>query len=451
MGTNLIPSVDSDTKQLHDDVRARIAANLADPATAEGAAILAAQAATPSVRSSVTAARSGSLLRGSAACNESMFPDVGPITVTPAFNSRKRYIATRDVTSLRLIYGNIYSVDSVPTSSITVKAAIEYGENMYPAFAGGGRARTLDEGALVAFDPVGVLIPAGAVFYVRTWVSGSAIPLQGSPSNLTQPSWGEGCDMSSGVTQPDLTTSGTIAANASSHYSPVVVSAGNGGDAVATVGIIGDSIAAGVGDESSFQTGRGFVRRALNNNIPYTSIAVQGEQASHRRVLRMPLLDGSSHIICALGVNDIYQSASLETLQSINYNIWRQAALTGAKIYQTTLTPRTTSTDAWATTANQAPLDASQEAVRVAYNTWLRDGAPLQGGAPAATGSAASGTIRAGKAGHPLTGYFDVADAAEPSRNAGVWVPNGTVDGVHPVANVHNAMAAKIDVSKLVL
>lgn len=39
MGTNLIPSVDSDTKQLDDDVRARIAANLADPTTPEGDAL----------------------------------------------------------------------------------------------------------------------------------------------------------------------------------------------------------------------------------------------------------------------------------------------------------------------------------------------------------------------------------------------------------------------------
>ncbi len=45
MGTNLIPSVDSDTKQLRDDVRARIAANLADPDAPEGAAIASATAA----------------------------------------------------------------------------------------------------------------------------------------------------------------------------------------------------------------------------------------------------------------------------------------------------------------------------------------------------------------------------------------------------------------------
>ncbi|WP_284761606.1 SGNH/GDSL hydrolase family protein [Curtobacterium sp. MEB011] len=39
MGTNLLPSVDSDTKQLDDDIRARLAANLADPTTPEGAAL----------------------------------------------------------------------------------------------------------------------------------------------------------------------------------------------------------------------------------------------------------------------------------------------------------------------------------------------------------------------------------------------------------------------------
>lgn len=39
MGTNLLPSVDSDTKQLDDDIRARIAANLADPSMPEGGAV----------------------------------------------------------------------------------------------------------------------------------------------------------------------------------------------------------------------------------------------------------------------------------------------------------------------------------------------------------------------------------------------------------------------------
>ncbi|WP_412168799.1 hypothetical protein ACLUS2_009495 [Curtobacterium flaccumfaciens pv. flaccumfaciens] len=39
MGKPLVPSVDSDTKQLHDDVRARITANFADPEQPEGAAL----------------------------------------------------------------------------------------------------------------------------------------------------------------------------------------------------------------------------------------------------------------------------------------------------------------------------------------------------------------------------------------------------------------------------
>lgn len=42
MGTNLLPSLDSDTMQLPDAVRDRIAANLADPATPEGAVLAAA-------------------------------------------------------------------------------------------------------------------------------------------------------------------------------------------------------------------------------------------------------------------------------------------------------------------------------------------------------------------------------------------------------------------------
>lgn len=54
MGTNLLPSVDSDTKQLRDDIRARIAANLSDPATVEGAAVAAALDSGGSPRTNVS-------------------------------------------------------------------------------------------------------------------------------------------------------------------------------------------------------------------------------------------------------------------------------------------------------------------------------------------------------------------------------------------------------------
>jgi hypothetical protein len=81
------------------------------------------------------------------------------------------------------------------------------------------------------------------------------------------------------------------------------------------------------------------------------------------------------------------------------------------------VTPVSTSTNGWTTTAGQTTH--GNNAQRVAFNNWLRDGAPIDGaGAPLAVG--ATGT-RAGQPGHPLAGYFETADTMETARNSGIW------------------------------
>jgi lysophospholipase L1-like esterase len=74
MGTNLIPSVDSDTKQLPDAVRARIAENLADAETPEGAAIVVAVAAGVGPAASVSPAELNASLLGG---------EVPPVSTAP--------------------------------------------------------------------------------------------------------------------------------------------------------------------------------------------------------------------------------------------------------------------------------------------------------------------------------------------------------------------------------
>ncbi len=49
--------------------------------------------------------------------------------------------------------------------------------------------------------------------------------------------------------------------------------------------------------------------------------------------------------------------------------------------------------------------------------------------------------VRAGDTGHPLVGYFDVADATESARDSGKWrvdlgVPS--TDGIHPETVLHD-------------
>ncbi len=144
-------------------------------------------------------------------------------------------------------------------------------------------------------------------------------------------------------------------------------------------------------------------------------------------------------ILCALGYNDVVQSKrTFEELKQDTLDVWREASSAGKRaVYQTTITPRTTSEDGWATASDQRAADLDTEAVRVAFNNWLRDGSALR----ESHGS--------------LTGIVDVAaqvevnERNEPTLNGGRWVTNGkpywpTADGFHPAPAGHELMGRAI-------
>lgn len=160
----------------------------------------------------------------------------------------------------------------------------------------------------------------------------------------------------------------------------------------------------------------------------------------------------ASNLYCAYGVNDIFTlGASLATLQAAWLLEWGAGYMGGQAVWQQTILPDTTSTDSWATYANQSLR--AQESIRVAANAWLRDGAPILNGVAVATGSSAAGTLRAGMLGHPLMGIFDAAAAVEQggaSAPTGKWLVDGTAnkytdDGVHPSTFATLAIVTQLD------
>jgi hypothetical protein len=75
---------------------------------------------------------------------------------------------------------------------------------------------------------------------------------------------------------------------------------------------------------------------------------------SHR-YLRMMAIRGATHAVCQYGVNDL-NLALTPTFSSVGTDpvtAWRLMADRGMKVYQTTITPFTTSTDSFSTTTNQ--------------------------------------------------------------------------------------------------
>jgi lysophospholipase L1-like esterase len=403
--------------------------------------------------------RRNSVLKGTPVANEALWYDAGVSGATvPNGNTKKRHIITADCTNLRLNYANVYNRDEYATvTTITVRASILIGSLNYPVYFAGKRDVVIEPGGFVSSDPIAFDFTAGQVIYTKTFVGGGRWPLQGSPNGMTVTAWGEGCDAANSTSQPDKTMSGTITANNAAGYSPYVLTGEPFATGTRCVGLVGDSIASGLGDYSGAGTappdaGRGFVRRALNNTIPYVSIAASGENVRDLHNIRDAVIRGCSSFVVDTGINDVNGAIALATIQLNMLARWTTYARYGAPVYQTTLTPITTSTDVWATTTNQTVT--ANESLRVSVNTWIRAGAPIDPTTKAAVAVGTSGALTAGNTGHPLAGYFDVADTVETARNSGIWKVGSvyTVDnaGIHPVYTGHGQMAAAIDVTKLI-
>lgn len=131
---------------------------------------------------------------------------------------------------------------------------------------------------------------------------------------------------------------------------------------------------------------------------------------------RSAIMAKCDYVIVGEGTNDIASGMTLAQYQPKALAIATWFSATGIKVYFGTIPPRTTSTDSWATLANQTV--AASEAQRLAINEWLR-------------------TIPA-----PITGILDVAAAVETS---GKWNVGTTADGIHPKAAGYDAIATALE------
>jgi hypothetical protein len=383
-------------------------------------------------------------------------------SVTQA-TSRVKHRVNVEAGTVELAYGNFYNnagTETVGPNDITVKAYLEFplASTYYvPVTFGGAPTVVIKPGGIVWSDPIALDLPVGSTFYSRTNVSVATTANRWPIGWATLTADGEG--VITGVDYAD--GSGTVTANNTFCYSPLSIR-GRTSCLTKAVAGIGDSIMSGSGDSNT----KGWWFRSFTDVVPEQRISYASEQATafnrpDRRGLRLPLLDGCTHLICANGVNDVKAPQTVATIKAELISNWRYGMRRGMKVWQTTVTPVTTSTDGWVTTANQTVT--ANEANRTAVNDWLRDGAPLDSVtfAAQAIGSVSSelpsyvrtrdgSTVRAGAAGHPLTGVLEFADAVETSRNSGIWKAGYTSDGTHPLgATGHGALAATFTLAQL--
>lgn len=335
------------------------------------------------------------------------------------------------VTAPRLVFAHHY-LDTTgeadgETTPVLVKAGIEVGSVTSRVFFRGARVGTIEPGGILISDPVGIVIPANTQFWVRTRASVNTLgdkwptTIAANFANL-----GEGYS-SSPNDQADAT--GALTNNALSNlYAPCAIL----GDLVGatnqnTVAIIGSSSAYGQGDTAEAPTwDLGYLSRIVGNEVGSIKLT-RGSQTVAQWVSdnnrRLAVLDAvrPTHAIFQLGTNDITAGTAVATIKANLLSAWTDLTNRGIKVWGTTFTPVTTSSDSWATVANQT-LNA-WNANRIAVNDWLR-------------------TIPS-----PLVGVYEIADMVETTRNSGLWKITGsangfTADGQHLSPFGHRTVAA---------
>jgi hypothetical protein len=160
----------------------------------------------------------------------------------------------------------------------------------------------------------------------------------------------------------------------------------------------------------------------------YQRVAMFGELARDAATVdgfrrRLTLAKGCNVGCVAYGTNDIAGARTLGQIQADLQTIGNGLLGVGmSKVYIVTMPPRTSSTDAWVTTANQTRL--ATEATRITVNDWIR-------------------TVPT-----PFSGVLELADVVETdiagvaTRNGGYWRANWSDDGVHGNPVSYAAIAA---------
>jgi lysophospholipase L1-like esterase len=370
------------------------------------------------------------------ACVTGAYPVAQTTSTATVGTARVPYYMNFAATDIRLVYSNWFTngsyVDTDNTANLVINASIELSGTIYRITFAGQTTATVGPGGFIQSDPIPFDLAFGTLFYVRTFTSGSAW----HANRIASYAGGGGWTVTSDLTAPG---SGAIADNTS--YTvllgpSVITGVPLGATSVPSVFAIGDSIALGYGDGVTALDGKntvntklgvgGFIPRALDGhygliNAGVSSDTVANFLATTTHFRRMTFAASTTSAICEYGRNDISSGTALATIQANLLSAWTMLSNRALRVFQTTITPKTSSTDGWLTSGSQTPTPSAYESNRTTLNDWIRAGAPIVSGTAVAVGT--GGAVLAGQAGHPLYGYFETADTVETARNSGLWKP----------------------------
>lgn len=348
---------------------------------------------------------------------------------------RSMHVASCDIESLVLMYGNFYQ-DGRTTGLAPIKAKVvlDVDGKLYPLFFDNGfEEKTIPLGGRSLTDEIRINIKKGTRFFVRTKITLNAG--EKYPAGLTL--FG-GNNTGEGVKTGDALT-GTFTpdnVNPVNSYTPMVL-LGEPSKLVEykTVGLCGSSSTTGTGHSNTSVDGHpvgevGYLQiGAMRAGWGYVTGGMNGQKAADfadpsKRVHQMQMFKGCDLVIVQYGSNDLTTAGkTFEQMKADLLAIHKVFWSMGIKTVQATITPRTTSTDNWATLANQTPVNdlfaGGNNSVRAQVNAWIRnntDGVKC----------------------------LEIADTVESERNSGLWAvgPARTGDGIHQNDYAHDNASA---------
>lgn len=321
---------------------------------------------------------------------------------------RTFHFARDDISSMQLRWDDKYSGTEAPTGQATqIQCAVEYPSGTYTrvTFGGNIQGSMASNGSLIS-DATAVSIPNGAKFWLRTYRTNPAGLISGDYCYLNT-LYGEAANVGASIANQVM--GGAIATTGFFVSTPTAILAQTQKPSIL---FVGDSRVVGILDpQVTNQTGdAGEFARSIGGNFGYINTAQSGATGNtftSNNAFRTSLLPYVSHVFSNFGINDLNGAANLATMQTMYGFLWPQLGAPTKPVYQATLPPFTTSTDSWATVANQTV--ATWDSVRVATNAWIR----TQGAS--------------------LAGVLDITRAVESSTDSGKWLPNyvGPSDGIH--------------------
>jgi lysophospholipase L1-like esterase len=343
--------------------------------------------------------------------------------------------------SLVLMYGNFYNDGRITgLSSYTINVSVDVDGVTYPVFFDNGQThKVVPPGGRVLSDELQVYVPDVLEgLKPRVLVRTHVVVKDGEkyPVGLTLAG---GSNAGEGIMPGDSTT-GTFTSTTPNPLYGLTPLAIYGKPTVSakrfkTVGLCGDSISVGAGRTLGPIDGRpagevGFMQiGAMRAGWGYISIGMNGQRASDfanpsRRINQVHMVKDCDLVIVEYGTNDLNAGRTFEQIWADLLTIHQAYWAMGIQTVQTTVAPRTNSTDGWSTLEGQTPAHVNTT------------------GGSSSTRSRLNDRIR-----HNTVGIrcIEIADIWESSRNSGHWKVSPakfTGDGIHPNSFGHDNDAA---------